>query len=440
MDQLPPHAVTPFVFSDPAGKRWPRLRLFFLIAGILALLGMIVFVQTLFVAPQMRVPVTLRQLKGQLKALQSQNPAGPPSAASLLWQKFGAARQAAKKAPSATPAPPVKPKKKLPENEVRLAFYINGDPYSYTSLEQHAAQITHVCPEWMSVVNGLGDLQIDADERLPKLAANKGIALMPLLTNLVGDTWQPEAIENLAHAAAKRQDGFIERVLSVLRSAKASGVVVDWQQIDPAYKKDITKFIDKFADALHDDNKQLWLCVQPGQKLDYIDFDVLSDNVDRFVAMLFDETSDTDPPGPLASRSWFEGWLRVLLQDSDTRQWIIAIGSYGYDWTIGGKKAETISFSEAMSRANDAEIESAEVQGPSFSPYFYFQDEDKEHAVWFLDAVTFLNQLREVRDQKAGGFALYRLGSEDPAIWDALSVSRDFKFATANPSSGGLDN
>src|SRR5438270_3810078 len=93
-----------------------------------------------------------------------------------------------------------------------------------------------------------------------------------------------------------------------------------------------------------------------------------------------------------------------------------------------------------MSRANDAEIKSAEVQGPSFSPYFYFQDEDKEHAVWFLDAVTFLNQLREVRDQKAGGFALYRLGSEDPAIWDALSVSRDFKFATANPSSGGLDN
>ena len=30
-----------------------------------------------------------------------------------------------------------------------------------------------------------------------------------------------------------------------------------------------------FADALHDDNKQLWLCVQPGQELDYIDIDAL---------------------------------------------------------------------------------------------------------------------------------------------------------------------
>ena len=311
---------------------------------------------------------------------------------------------------------------------MRLAFYINGDPDSYASLQQHAAQITHVCPEWMTVIDGMGNLQIDSDARVSKLVANKGIALMPLLTNLVGDTWQPEAIENLAHGPAKRQDGFIQDVLAELRNAKAAGVVVDWQQIDPAYKKDLTGFIDKFADTLHDDNKQLWLCVQPGQELDYIDIDALSDNVDRFVAMLFDETSETDPPGPLASRSWFEGWLHVLLDGSDTKQWIIAIGSYGYDWPIGGKKAELISFSEAMSRAKDAEIESVQVQGPSYSPYFYFQDEDTEHAVWFLDAVTFLNELRGVRDEKAGGFALYRLGSEDPAIWDALNVPRDFKF------------
>jgi len=430
MPEVSPEEVTPFVFSDPTGKRWPRLRLILFIGGVLFFVGAVLFVQTLFVAPHMNVPFSLRQLKGQLKALQKENPAGQLSPSSLLWQKFAAARQAAKKlAGVASPTPPRKPSgKKLRENEVRLAFYVNGDAYSYASLEQHASQITHLCPEWMTVINGMGDLQIDADVRLPKLAANKGIALMPLLTNLVGDTWQPEAIENLAHGPEKRQDRFIRKVLSVLSRATASGVVIDWEQIDPAYKKDVTGFINKFADALHEDNKELWLCVEPGQELDYIDFDALADNVDRFVAMLFNETSDTDPPGPLASRSWFEGWVHSLLEDSDTRRWIIALGSYGYDWTIGGKKAELINFSEAMSRANDAEIESAEVKGPGCSPYFYFQDEDKQHAVWFLDAVTFLNQLREVRDEKAGGFALYRLGSEDPAIWDALSVPRDFKF------------
>src|SRR5437016_1420275 len=428
MQQVPLDTVTPFVFSDPAGKRWPRLRLILLIAGVLLFFGTVLFVQTLFVTPQMRVPFSLRQLKGQLKALQKENPAGQFSPASLLWQKFGQARQAAKRLVRPTPTPPARPRKKSPNNEVRLAFYTNGDPYSYASLELHAGQITHVCPEWMTVINGMGDLQIDADARLPKLAANKGIAVMPVLTNLVGDTWQPEAIENLAHGTQDRQERFISNVLAVLRNAKAAGVVVDWEQLDPAYKKDITGFIDKFADALDEDNKELWLCVQPGQELDYIDFEELSDNVDRFVAMLFDETSDIDPPGPLGSRSWFEGWLHVLLEDSDHKQWIIALGSYGYDWTIGGKKAELISFPEAMSRANNAEVGSAEVKAPGYNPYFYFEDGDKEHAVWFLDVVTFLNELREVRDQKAGGFALYRLGTEDPALWDALNLSRDFKI------------
>jgi cellulose synthase/poly-beta-1,6-N-acetylglucosamine synthase-like glycosyltransferase/peptidoglycan/xylan/chitin deacetylase (PgdA/CDA1 family)/spore germination protein YaaH len=428
MEENAPHSVTPFVFSDPAGKRWPRLRLVLLIAGVLIFLGTILFVQTLFVAPQLNLPFALRQLKGQLKSLQKVNPAGQQPANLALWEKFAATRLASKKTPGPAPSPPAHPRKKSADNEVRLAFYTNGDPYSYTSLEQHAAQITHVCPEWMAMTNGSGDLQVDADERIPKLAASKGIALMPLLTNLVGDTWQPEAVENLAHASTERQDRFIQKVLAILNEAKAAGVVVDWEQIDPAYKKDITIFLDRFTDALHYDDKQLWLCVQPGQDLDYIDFEEISDNVDRFVALLFDETSDIDPAGPLGSRRWFEGWLNVLMDGAEAKQWIIALGSYGYDWTSGAKKAELISFPEAMSRASYAEVAGLNIAAPDYSPYFYYEDADKDHSVWFLDAVTFLNQLRKVREVKAGGFAVYRLGTEDVSIWDALGVPQDFKM------------
>lgn len=432
MEEESSHPITPFVFSDPGGKRWPRLRLALLIGGIVLFVGTVLFVQTLFVAPQLNLPFSLRQLKGQLKSLQSVNPAGqtPPNLA--LWEKFAAARLAEKKPkPPVASTPPAHPRKKLPNNEVRLAFYTNGDPYSYSSLELHAGQITHLCPEWMAMTSGAGDIQVDADPRLPKFAASKGIALMPLLTNLVGDTWQPEAVENLAHASLERQDRFIQKVLAILNDAKAAGLVIDWEQIDPAYKKDITAFLDRFTDALHYDDKQLWLCVQPGQDLDYIDFDGLSDNVDRFVAMLFDETSDIDSPGPLGSRRWFEGWLNVLLNDAETNQWIVALGSYGYDWTGGGKKAELISFPEAMSRASYAEIEKATVEAPHYNPFFYYEDADKDHSVWFLDVVTFLNQLRRVREAKAGGFAVYRLGTEDVAIWDALGVANDFKMDTA---------
>src|SRR5207245_7748962 len=130
MHDLPPDALTPFVFSDPAGKRWPRLRLILLVVGVLFFLGTVLFVQTLFVAPQMQVPFALRQLKGQLKALQKENPAGQVTPSSLLWQKFGAARQGAKKLAGAAQPPPARPRKRSLGNEVRLAFYTNGDPYT----------------------------------------------------------------------------------------------------------------------------------------------------------------------------------------------------------------------------------------------------------------------------------------------------------------------
>lgn len=427
MEEGRPHTVTPFVFSDPAGKRWPRLRLLLLIVGVLTFLGTVLFVQTLFVAPQLNLPFSLRQLKGQLRSLQKANPATQP-ANLALWEKFAAARIASKKPPGPAIPPLAHPRKKSQSNEVRLAFYTNGDPYSLSSLEQHASQITHLCPEWMAMTSGSGDLQIDADNRLPKLAASKGIALLPLLTNLVGDAWQPEAVENLARSSTEIQDRFIQRVLTILNDAKAAGVVIDWEQIDPAYKQDITVFLDRFTDALHYDDKQLWLCVQPGQDLDYIDFEALSDNIDRFVAMLFDETSDIDAPGPLGSRRWFEGWLSVLLDGAETKQWIIALGSYGYDWTAGAKKAELISFPEAMSRASYADVSGVSIEPPDYNPYFYYEDANKDHSVWFLDVVTFLNQLRRVREAKAGGIAIYRLGTEDDSIWDALNVKHDFKM------------
>src|SRR5947199_5939060 len=149
MAEFPPEQVTPFVFSDPSGKRWPRLRLILLTGGVVFFVALVLFVQTLFVTPKMNVPFSLRQLKGQLRALQRENPAGQLSPASLLWQKFSAARQAARKLAGPAPTPSPRPRKKLADNEVRLAFYVNGDPYSYASLERPAAQTTHLCPGWM---------------------------------------------------------------------------------------------------------------------------------------------------------------------------------------------------------------------------------------------------------------------------------------------------
>src|SRR5438045_3958126 len=114
-EDVPP-GLTPFIFSDPLGKRWPRLRTFLLITGVIVFLATILFVETLFIAPRMTAPFSLRQLKGQLKSLQKQNPAAQrPAPASFLWQKFEATKQAARKLTASPAAAPERARRKAPE-------------------------------------------------------------------------------------------------------------------------------------------------------------------------------------------------------------------------------------------------------------------------------------------------------------------------------------
>ncbi len=78
--------------------------------------------------------------------------------------------------------------------------------------------------------------------------------------------------------------------------------MIDWQQVDPAYTDKVANLVSNFADALHHDGRQLWICVNPGESLDLADSDKVIEKADRFVALLYDETSDDETPGALSSR------------------------------------------------------------------------------------------------------------------------------------------
>jgi len=77
----------------------------------------------------------------------------------------------------------------------------------------------------------------------------------------------------------------------------------------------------------------------------------------------------------------------------------------------------------------------------SLNPTFdYADDDDRIHHVWLLDAVTAFNQLAVARSLQPRGFALWRLGGEDPSLWqvfgkhdplDAAQAARlaDIRFA-----------
>ena len=426
----PKKEASPFVFLDPSGKRWPRLRLALLLLIFVVFIAIVWFIEALLVRPELRLPASVRKLKGQLKESVQRTDALPIDPAKIApWQKFYP------KSPAAVQRI-VKLREQLHGlqqkkiTEIRLGFCTGDDPNSYQSLEKHANELTHVCADWLSLIDGNGTLHVDENLRVAKLAASPGLVLMPMLSNLTENTWHPEVVENLVNGPVDHQNQFIVALLSKLEEVKAGGVVIDWEQLDPVYENQITDFIKKTAKALHSVDKQLWLVVPMGDEMRAFDLESISDSVDYFIAQLFDENSDTDAPGPIASQDWLQGWLTLINSYGNPDQWIGAIGTYGYDWSSSSKKAELISFSDAMSRARYADIKKIELKAPFYNPQFSYQEPGGNHTVCFLDAITFLNHLRSIRSEKLGGIAINKLGTEDPGIWDVLNIK---EIQSVNP-------
>ena len=58
------------------------------------------------------------------------------------------------------------------------------------------------------------------------------------------------------------------------------------------------------------------------------------------------------------------------------------------------------------------------------SSFSYTEDDGKAHTVWFLDAVTAYNEIRAAQNYQPAGYALWRLGGEDPSLWNVFGAAQ----------------
>ena len=399
------------VFADPRGIR-RKLLVATVVAGSLVFIGATgYFVWGLLINPQLKLPDVVRDFRTRFRALPSAKI--PPRDAKDDWRRIHASS-------------PDHRSKALVSNanhpSVVLAHVSPWDPASLLSLERHADQVTHVAADWFTLTGVESSLGEEPADKVRLLCVRKGIGFLPVLRNLVGDEWQPEAVESLAKAEPAERAAFLDHLLARM-PAGSRGLLIEWSQLDPTYKKEISGLLKELSLRLHAAGKELWFMVPTGNDFDSFDMEAVAAVSDRLVASLHDENSEPEDPGPLASNDWFQGWLKTMMVYGDPEQWVIGLGAYGYDWRKDTKTVESIGFTDVMARAAAAGVDPSTIDSRDDAPHFDYlggTDQSQEHEVWFLDAVTFANERRLVAPFHPGGIAINRLGTEDPAIWDVL--------------------
>ncbi len=414
------------IFYDPDRKRWRRLRLVLDTSVIvITLLGVF------FVASVIRgsaVPgVSLPEVKKPYHALKEN-------------QKRKLQRRANTHRKTHKPASQVV----LNTDEgIRGAFYVQWDAASFSSLKEYYPQIDLLFPEWLHVLTADGRLQsvteqntlfdlmnngkprpVD-DKVMPFLKGEKAqMEVLPLVNNYdpISNQWDPAATAKFMADPAARQR-FRNELMAFLATDQYKGVTLDIEAFPESSRVDYLTLVEELYGDLRSKGLKLYIAVPVNDK----DFDYanVSNNADGLILMNYDEHYPGGMPGAVASQDWFIKNLQDALKVIPRQKIIAAVGNYGYDWARkkGQRKGSApanvhnVSVQEAWLEAEDAESD-IDFDSDAVNPHFaYLDDNNVRHDVWFLDAVTALNEMRAARTLGINTFALWRLGSEDRSLW-----------------------
>jgi cellulose synthase/poly-beta-1,6-N-acetylglucosamine synthase-like glycosyltransferase/peptidoglycan/xylan/chitin deacetylase (PgdA/CDA1 family) len=312
--------------------------------------------------------------------------------------------------------------KPQPGRALAIGFYVNwgsSADASFSSLKRALPRLDWVIPSWLTLAGSDLTFTPNLDRvSLNYIRARKpDVAILPMLQNASNGKWfGPELGRLLADPA--RRAALLKNVVDFIATNKLQGVTIDFENVQPADHKNLETFLSEMSAAFAPHG---WIIAQAAPFDDDLwPYKAYAGIVDYTILMAYDEADDSSPPGAIAGEDWYESVLDKRMRDLPADSTIIGIGNYGYDWMQGEAQATTREFSEAMVLARDS---GADIQfdGATNNPHFSFDDGDgAKHQLWFLDAATSFNQIHAADPFRPAGYALWRLGTEDPSILPLL--------------------
>ncbi|MFB6466399.1 glycosyltransferase [Cytobacillus sp. Hz8] len=400
------------IFLDPAKRRWSIFKRMSVGFAILIVVVSTIFIESLQTDPIFpELQLNKSTAKSEIEPINT-----------VLSEK-----ELASQLQKTTPSPLVQKssnQKQIASKQEVYSFYVNWDENSKTSFKKNIDSITMLVPEWLQLTPSLS-LKTNTDSSIAAEAKAHDVKVLPLVSNFINNKWDGELLHRL-FTTPRAEDLFIKNLLAYVRTNDFDGINIDFEEIHPKDKGHFTDFMDKIYDVFHQHGLMVTLDAPP--KDASFNYTALAANVDRMIVMLYDQHHSMSHPGPVAPTNWVKESLDELHIPSE--KLVAGLGSYGYDWEENSNQpAKPMTFGEIMNLGMgiNLQIHWNKLVG---NPYLRYKINGKKHMVWFLDAATFHNQLKLSIDSGTKGVAVWRLGSEDPSIWNYINKPKELN----NPS------
>lgn len=302
------------------------------------------------------------------------------------------------------------------------------------SLKNHADQIDFIGVFWYALLEDgtIGRYPYaKVDSELIRFAQERNIKVLAVVANLPtedeGGDWDSQRVE-LAISSPERRRQHVDEIMALVRVMGFDGVNIDYEALTVGQRDDFTRFITELAAALHAESKLLGVSLHPkfeennpsysngSQAQDYA---ALAEAADQLYVMTYEQHWETSGPGPIASIEWMRPILDFARRRIPQQKLFAGLPLYGYDWPPAGK-AEGLTYQEALALKQRYKAEPTWDASAREWHFSYTDDAGESREVWYQDAETIAAKRAVMKELLIPNAALWRIGSEDPAVWPHL--------------------
>jgi spore germination protein YaaH len=287
------------------------------------------------------------------------------------------------------------------------------DRNSDASVETHGGSLDRVITGWIALdTTSFRPLQVypDTISKQPIMAARA----MALITTYFGSRFHPEIVRGLGdNAQVSAQTA--GAIASLIDSGGYHGVVIDFEGMTPRDLDQLLLVTKSVADSVRAHGVSTVVIAVPAGDTAAYPAALLLQSADFIMPVLYDQHWATSPPGPIAASDWVNRNLGTRVAEVGAARIVAAFPLYGYRWRRSAP-TEVISFDDAR-----------RLSTMTNTPLTRDHASEMLHAVspegweiWVSDHVLLETLVREARELGVTTFALWRLGLEDPAVWDSI--------------------
>lgn len=306
-----------------------------------------------------------------------------------------------------------------PQKRIVLGYYenpwkgTNDTTGSYPSLKSFSSSLSAVGPFWYKIAKD-GTIESKESKMVYDKMHELGLKVYPLITN------KSEATDAILGDPDIRTIA-TDNIVKLVKDNGYDGINIDFELLDPEHRQDLTAFMEELYPKLKALNKVVIISVFPQVEVHEsvsgaYDYPQLAKNTDYVQIMTYDRHWSTSEPGAIAPIDWYEKNIQYAVENcGGANKVLVGVSAYGYNWDANNK-GETITYADAIVLAEEkgAEIQYDET---AEAPYFKYDG----HEVWFENARSTAAKLKVVAKYNPGGIAIWRLGQEEPGIWQEIN-------------------